>query len=494
MFESVLSLIGGFGNAITPINMFFCLIGVIVGMLVGIMPGFGTVAGTALLIPMTYSLEPVTAIIMLAGIYYGAMYGGTITSVLINTPGEAASVITCLDGHELAKQGRAGTALGVAAIGSFIGATISLILMTLISSFLVDVGLKFGPPETFLLMLFGITMLVGMLGKSVIKGLIGACFGFLLCFVGMDTVSGIIRFNFGSYELSRGFDIVTLCMGLFGISEVFKTLSEKGNNDKPLAIKKLMPEREEWPHVLKSIGRGSLIGFFMGLIPGVNAVVPTIFSYSCERRFSKHPEKFGHGSLEGVAGPETSNNSFAVSAMIPLLSLGIPTSATVAILYGAFLIHGLTPGPLLFQQNGEFVWTLIASFYIGNVILLILNLPLAKYWAKLIQIPFNLLFPFIIAFCVVGAFSANNNIFDVVMMIVFGLIGYLFNKAEIPLAPIILTFVLGDRMENSFIQSLSMSGGSLSIFFSRPICVALMIIIVLVLVFSIRSRMKETAA
>jgi putative tricarboxylic transport membrane protein len=488
--ESIANLLNGFSTAISFFNIFCCLVGVSVGMIVGIMPGIGSVAGTALLIPLTFGMEPVSAVIMLSGIYYGSMYGGTITSVLINTPGEAASVITCLDGYQMARQGRAGTALGVSAIGSFIGGTFSVIMLTLLSSVLVKYALKFGPPETFCLMLFGIVMLVGMMGKSVVKGLIAAAFGCLLAFVGMDAVTGAVRFSFGSRELMRGFDLTTLCMGMFGISEIMLSIEEGELREMITEVKKLLPEKEEWGPTLASIARGTGIGFLSGLVPGCNAIVPTVLSYSLEKRIAKDPDRFGKGAIEGVAGPETANNSFAGAAIIPLLTLGIPTSATISILYGAFLIHGLTPGPLLFQNNGDFVWALIASFYIGNVILVIMNMPLAKYWAKLALVPFKIMYPFIVCFCVIGAFSANNNLWDVGCMMLFGLLGYAFKKLEIPLAPVILTFVLGGRLENNLVQSLSISRGSLLIFFTRPICLVFIVLIVFILALSAYSAVK----
>lgn len=489
--ESLNSLLDGFAVAVSGWNLLYCLLGVTVGMFVGVMPGLGPVAGTAMLIPMTYGMAPVSAIIMLSGIYYGAMYGGTITSVLINTPGEAASVVTCIDGYEMAKQGRAGTALGVSAIGSFVGGTAAVLGLTFMAPILANFALRFGPPEFFCLMLLGMTMLVGLMGKSLLKGVIAALFGFVLAMVGQDPVSAEIRFSFGYIDMIGGVELVAIAMGLFGISEILIGVEEKLKRQKPAEVKKLLPEKDEWGPTMGSIGRGTVIGFILGLLPGASVVIASLMSYSVEKKLAKDPSRFGKGAIEGVAGPETANNACAGSATIPLFTLGIPSSPTIAVLFGAFMLHGLTPGPMLFQQNPEFVWGVIASFYLGNVILVIMNLPLARIWAKVALVPFEILFPLVLVFCIVGAYSVDNRMWDVGMMLIFGVIGYFMKKMDFPMAATVLPFVLGRQMESAFIQSLYMSGGSLKIFLTRPISVGLLCFIAFLVAGSVYSVVKN---
>ena len=491
--ESLGYLISGFGEALTLANLLYCLIGVSFGMFIGVLPGLGPTAGTALLLPLTFALEPISAIIMLSGIYYGSMYGGTITSVLINTPGEAASLITCFDGHPLAKKGRAGVALGVSAIGSFIGGCVSIIGLVLIGPALAKVALKFGPPEFFALVFMGMALLLGLMGKSLIKGVLGALFGLTLAFVGMDQSSGAIRFTFEQTNLMSGIDFISVAMGLFGLSELFLNAEAKmgANVEKPPKVKGLFPERDEWKPTMKSIGRGSILGFLIGLIPGTNSVIPTILSYSMEKKLAKDPSRFGKGALEGVAGPETANNSYSGGALIPLFTLGIPSSPTIAVLLGAFVMHGLTPGPTLFQKEPDFVWAVIASMFIGNTILLLMNLPMANLWARITLIPFRLLFPIIIMIIIVGTYSLNNSLFDVGAMLVFGIIGYFLKKADFPLAPIILAFVLGELLEKTLIQSLTIFEGDILGFFMRPISGTILAFAIIAIVISIISSIKN---
>lgn len=491
--ESLQYLLFGLGEALTWSNLLFCVIGVSFGMFIGVLPGLGPTAGTALLLPLTFALDPIPAIIMLAGIYYGAMYGGTITSVLINTPGEAASLITTFDGYPLAKQGRAGVALGVSAIGSFIGGVVSVIGLVLIGPALARVALNFGPPEFFALVFMGLALLIGLMGKSMITGVIAALFGLALSFVGTDLNTGVIRFAFGHTSLMSGIDFVSVAMGLFGLSELLlnaeKTLGSKA--EKPPQVHGLFPKKSEWKPVMNSIGRGSVLGFFIGLIPGTNSVIPTILSYTMEKKIAKDPSRFGKGALEGVAGPETANNSYSGGALIPLFTLGIPSSPTIAVLLGAFIMHGLTPGPQLFEKEPEFVWTVIASMLVGNAILLILNLPLANVWAKITLIPYRLLYPIIVIIIIVGTYSLNNSLFDVGAMLVFGILGYIFKKAEIPLAPIILAFVLGELLEKNLIQSLTIFEGSLLSFFTRPISGTILVISIIAIIISLISSLKN---
>ncbi len=475
----------GFEIAFSWQNLLYCLIGVLFGMLIGVLPGLGPSTGTAVLLPLTYGMEPIAAIIMLSGIYYGAMYGGTITSVLINTPGEAASVITCMDGYPMAQQGRAGTALGIAAIGSFIGGTISIIGLAFIGPPIARMALKFGPPEYFALLVLGMTMVVGLMGKSLIRGMIAALIGLALAMVGTDLVTGKFRFAFGIPELQDGFDFVPIAMGLLGISEIMLVAETLIKSDKVPELKGLLPRKEEWFPSLKAISRGTVIGFFMGLIPGTNSVIPALMSYSLEKKLAKDPSRFGKGAIEGVAGPETANNAYCGGALIPLFTLGIPSSPTIAILLGAFIMHGLQPGPQLFQKNPDFVWGVIASMFIGNAILLFLNLPMAGLWAKLTQVPTKLLFPIILAIAVLGAYSIKNSVFDIGVMLGFGLLGYLLKKLDIPLAPVVLTFILGGLIESSLSQALVMYQGNFFRFFTNPLTAPLLILAALILVVSV---------
>ncbi|MHB9154008.1 MAG: tripartite tricarboxylate transporter permease [Spirochaetales bacterium] len=488
--DSVINLLNGFATALNGWNIIYCVIGVTVGMLVGILPGLGPVTAIALLLPITFKLSATPAIIMLAGIYYGSMYGGTVTSVLINVPGEAASVVTCFDGYAMAKQGRAGTALGVAAIGSFIGGTVAVIGLTLIGPPLARLALGFGPQEFFAIMVLGLAMLMGLIGKSLIRGMLSAFIGLSIALIGMDPMTGLLRFTFGEPNLMEGLDFVVIAMGLFGISEVMLGYEASGSSVPITKISKLFPERHEWKPTMGAIGRGTVLGFFLGLIPGANAVIASVLSYSLEKKISKDPSRFGHGAIEGVAGPETANNAFSGAAMIPLFTMGIPTSPTVAILFGAFIMHGLTPGPALFQSNPDLVWGIIASMYIGNVVLLIFNLPLARLWAKITQVPESIMYPAIVAISVVGAYSVSGSLFQVGVMIISGIVGYIFKKVDIPLAPLVLTFVLGKLMESTLAQSMIYFEGNFFLFFTRPIAGTVLVIAILVLVFSFVSVIK----
>jgi putative tricarboxylic transport membrane protein len=476
--ESFGHLLNGFVVAISPLNLLFATIGCLLGTLIGVLPGLGPAAGTALLIPITFKLEPTSAIIMLAAIYYGAMYGGTITSVLVNVPGEAASVVTCLDGYEMAKRGRGGAALGVAAIGSFIGGSIATFGLVIMALPLARFALRFGPPEYFSLLLVGLSLVMALAGKSLTKALVMGVLGLIFSFVGIDPIEGAPRFDFGITPLLDGIRFVPVVMGFFGIGEILvnaeKSLSKVIVAD--ASVSSFLPRREEYGICARAINRGTWLGFFLGLIPGTNSAVASFMSYAIEKRVSRHPEKFGTGVIEGVAAPETANNSYANAALIPLFTLGLPGSPTIAILMGALIMNGLMPGPLLFQQHATFVWAVIASLYIGNVILLVLNLPLVGLWVKLLKIPYDILVVFILVFCIIGAYSLNNSVFDVGMMIFCGLLGYVAKKLDFPLAPAILTLILGPMMERSLRESLSMSQGDYSIFFTRPISLVLLII------------------
>jgi putative tricarboxylic transport membrane protein len=488
--NSFMHLFHGFQTALEAWNLIYCLIGVTVGMLVGILPGLGPVTAIALLLPITFRLEAIPAIIMLSGIYYGAMYGGTITSILINVPGEPASVVTSFDGYPMAKKGRGGTALGVAAIGSFIGGTFSIIGLTFIGPPLATFALSFGPQEFFAIIFLGLTMMLGLVGKSIIRGMLSAAIGLSLAMIGMDPMTGSLRFTFGQVNLMDGLDFVTIAMGLFGISEVLLGYEAASQGTAITKISKLLPERDEWIPTLKAIARGAGLGFVLGLIPGANAVIASVLSYTIEKKVAKDPSRFGQGAIEGVAGPETANNSFCGGAMIPLFTLGIPTSPTVAILFGAFIMHGLTPGPALYQNNPTLIWAIIASMYIGNVILLIFNLPLARTWAKLTLIPETMMYPGIVVIAVVGSYSVSGNLWDIGVMIISGILGYVFKKFDIPLAPLVLTFVLGRLIENTFIQSMIYFEGNVLGFFTRPVSGAVLVLSFIVLFFGVMSFIK----
>jgi putative tricarboxylic transport membrane protein len=477
-------LMSGFGTVLQPHNLIFAIIGCFLGTLIGVLPGIGPSAGTAILIPVAAALSPTQAIIMLAAIYYGTMYGGTITSVLVNVPGEAASAITCIDGYQMAKKGRAGAALAMAAIGSFVGGTIATMGLVLVALPLSQIALKFGPPEFFCLMVLGLSLVTGLAGSSLVRALMSAVIGLLIAMVGIDPVAGSPRFTFGVVELLDGFGIVPVLMGLYGIGEILHNTEAKAAPVIQASLRSLVPTSKEVKDSMGPIARGTGIGFSLGLIPGVGAIIPTFMSYIVERKVSKHPEKFGTGVIEGVAGPETANNAYANSALIPLFAMGIPGSPTIAILMGAFMIHGLIPGPYLFQEHAPFVWAVIASLYVGSVILLILNLPLIPMWVAVLKVPHGILFTCILAFCVVGAYSLNNSPFDVGAMLIFGVIGYVFRKLDIPLAPMTLTLILGPLMERGLRQSLEMSRGDFTIFLSRPISATLLALAVLFVIAS----------
>jgi putative tricarboxylic transport membrane protein len=495
--ESLQLLLGGFATALQPTNLLFALIGCVLGTLVGILPGIGPVAGTAILIPVTFTLDPTPAIIMLAAIYYGAMYGGTLTSVLLNVPGEAASTITCLDGYQMARQGRAGPALAMAAIGSFVGGSVATLGLVLLALPLARLALKFGPPEFFALMVLGLSLVTGLAGASLVRALLAAVFGLLIAMVGIDPVMGAPRFTFGQTELLDGLSLVAVAMGLFGVGEILLT-AERGEGERiDTTFSALMPSARDVRDSALPIVRGTAIGFFIGLIPGMNAVVPTIMSYIAEKRLSWTPERFGTGMIQGVSGPETANNAYANAALIPLFTLGIPGSPTIAVIMGAFMMNGLTPGPFLFRDHADFVWAVIASLYVGNVILVILNLPLIPLWVAVLRVPAGILHAVILGFCVLGAYSLKGSVFDIGVMTVFGGLGYLLRKLDIPAAPIILTMVLGPLMEQALRQSLDISGGRFAIFLSRPISATLPAVAALFLLTSTRrwvSRVKAPDA
>ncbi len=469
-------LIAGFSVAATPINLLFAFLGALIGTAVGVLPGLGPAATIALLLPVAYSIaSPVTAIIMMAGIFYGSMYGGSTTSILLNLPGEAASVVTCYDGYKMARKGRAGVALGIAAIGSFIAGTIGVIGLTLFAPPIAEFALKFGPPERCALALVGLLMAVTLSGSSILKGLIMLATGLLLAAVGLDPISGKTRFSFGIIELQSGFDFITLAMGIFGLGEIFYNLETVAKTEiVTTKLGQIWPKTADWLRTRMAIARGSLIGFFIGVIPGGGAVISSLVSYAVEKKISKTPEEFGQGAIEGVAGPESANNAASSSSFIPLLTLGIPGNAAIAMIFAALLIKGVTPGPFLMTERPDVFWGVIASMYIGNVMLLILNLPLIGLWVQLLRVPYGILAPVVILFTVIGTYTISNQAFDVYTLIGFGLFGYLLRKLKFEPGPLLLAFVLGPMIESTMRQSLLMSGGSFAIFVSRPISLTLL--------------------
>lgn len=467
--EIINSLIEGFSITLMPTNLLLCFLGVVLGTLVGVLPGIGPTGAVALLLPITFYVPAVSAIILLAGIYYGSMYGGSTTSILVNIPGEAASVVTCLDGYQMAQKGRAGPALGISAFGSFIAGTLGLIGLSLVAVPLASFALKIGPAEYFALMCLGLVMLIFMAQGSMIKSLIMAIFGLGLSYIGIDTMTGKPRFAFGVAELWDGIGLVPIAMGLFGISEVLLKVGEEVRREvMDTRIKGLLPNIQDWKDSIPSILRGSVLGFLLGILPGGGAVISSFLSYTIEKRVSKHPEKFGTGMIQGVAGPESANNAASSGAFIPLFSLGIPSNSVIAILLGALIIHGIRPGPSLIQDHPDLFWGTIASMYIGNVFLLVLNLPLIGIWVKILKVPYTVLFPLILLFCIIGTYSLSNNLFDVALMFLFGIIGYFLRRFEYEIAPLILAFVLGPMFELNLRQSLIISDGSFTVFFKKP--------------------------
>lgn len=491
--DSLMSLAEGFMHALSWQNLLFAFIGCLLGTLVGVLPGIGPVAGVALLIPLAFNMDAAGSIIMLAAIFYGSQYGGTITSVLLNTPGEASSAVTVIDGYQMTKMGRAGVALTVAAVGSFVGGTLATVALVALAKPLSTFGLAIGPPEFFALVLLGLSLLVALAGKSMIKALISGAIGLIIAMVGVDPVVGATRFTFGNINLIDGIAFVAVIVGIFGLSEVmsYKEVSMDGSTTKK--IHGLMPSRTDWRRSAPSIARGTGIGFFTGVIPGMTASVSSLLSYGAERKVAKHRHELGTGAVEGVAGPETANNAHANASMIPLFTLGIPASPTIAVLMGAFLQQGLTPGPRLFVEDSTLAWTIIASLFIGNVILLILNVPLVKMWVQVLKVPYPLLSALILCFMVIGAYSINFSTFDILIMTIFGLVGLGFRHFEITMAPLVLTMVLGPLMERSLRESLVMAQGSFDVFVTRPITLVLLIIAALILL-SPLFKFKKPAA
>lgn len=471
-------LADGFAIAFQWHNILFAFIGVIIGTAVGVLPGIGPMSGVALLIPVTATITSgmptgaaaASSIILLAGVYYGAMYGGSTTSILLNTPGESSSVVTTLDGYQMAQQGRAGAALAISAIGSFVAGIISLIGLVLLAEPLSNVAIKFGPAEYFSLMLLGLAAVSGLAGKSMTKAIMMTVFGLMLGTIGIDAVSGIARFTYDQPILFSGLEFLTIAVGLFALGEVVKTVLEKDEETGSIAkINRILPTKQDMKDSAVPIVRGSLLGFFIGVLPGAGATLASFFSYTTEKKFSKNPERFGKGHIAGVAGPESANNAASGGAMIPLLTLGIPGSGTTAILMGALIMYNIQPGPLLFDEHPEVAWGLIASMFIGNLMLLVLNMPLVRVFAKIIQTPKKYLLPMIIAISFFGVYAVQYTTFDLYLLLGCGVLGYLLSKNDYPVAPLVLALVLGPMIENNMRRALTISNGDFSIFVTKPL-------------------------
>lgn len=495
--ETLGHIIGGFAVALQPINLWYTFIGVLIGTIVGVLPGIGPSASIALLIPATFGMDPTSGLIMMAGIYYGTKYGGSTTAILIRTPGEAASVMTSIEGYEMARRGRGGAALAVAAIGSFIAGTIGVVALTLFALPLASIALKFGPAEYFTLMLFALTAVASLSGKSFAKGMLATVLGLMIATVGIDLQSGQERFTGGILELQDGIGFIVVVVGMFALAEVFRGMQQLYSGTAPKAMRitgKLWLTKEEWKRSVAPIWRGGIIGFLVGILPGAGGTIASLLSYSTEKRLAKNPEEFGKGAIEGVAGPEAANNSDTAGAMVPLLTLGVPGGGATAVMLGAFIMHGLQPGPLLFQNRPDLVWGLIDSMYIGNIMLLILNLPLIGLFVRLLYIPSGILYPLIVAISVIGTYSLNASMVELYLLLAFGVIGYLFDKADIPIAPLVLSLVLAGMMETSFRQAMTLSDGSFGVFVGSPISITLVIMAVLSIVLPMMmAKLKKKA-
>ena len=486
----------GFQVAVSPVNLLYCLIGVMLGTLIGVLPGIGPVATIAMLLPITFNLNPVSALIMLAGIYYGAQYGGSTTAILVNIPGEASSVVTCLDGYQMARRGRAGPALATAAIGSFFAGCVATLIIAVAAPPLAEVALKFGPSEYFSLMVFGLVAATVLAHGSLTKAIAMVVFGLLLGIVGTDVNSGVLRFTFDIPELSDGIGFVVVAMGMFGTAEIIANLEQGEHRDVFTAkVGKLMPTREDWKRIWAPIMRGTALGSFLGILPGGGALLASFGAYTLEKKVSNHPEEFGKGAIEGVAGPESANNAGAQTSFIPMLTLGIPGNAVMALMIGALMIQGIAPGPQVMNEKPELFWGLIASMWVGNLMLVILNLPMIGMWIKLLSVPYRYLYPSILVFMAIGVFSLSNSPFDVLIMAIFGALGYVCVKLECEPAPMILGFILGPLMEENLRRAMLLSRGDPTTFVTKPISagfiIASVILLVIVALPAIRKKREE---
>jgi putative tricarboxylic transport membrane protein len=492
------NLMLGFSVAVTPINLLYALIGVMLGTLIGVLPGVGPVATIAMLLPITFNLNPIAALIMLAGIYYGAQYGGSTTAILVNLPGESSSVVTCLDGYQMARQGRAGPALATAAIASFFAGCVATLLIAVAAPPLAEVALKFGPAEYFSLMVLGLVAATVLAHGSLIKAIAMVVFGLLLGLIGTDVNSGVLRFTFGVPELSDGIGFVVVAMGMFGTAEIIGNL-EQGEHREVFTgkVKNLFPTKDDFKRIWAPILRGTALGSFLGILPGGGALLASFGAYTLEKKVSNNPEKFGKGAIEGVAAPEAANNAGAQTSFIPMLTLGIPGNAVMALMIGALMIQGIAPGPQVMNEKPELFWGLVASMWVGNLFLVVLNLPLIGMWIKLLTVPYRYLYPSILVFMAIGVFSLSNNPFDVLIMAIFGVLGYFCVKLECEPAPMILGFILGPLMEENLRRAMLLSRGDPFVFVSpsKPISlgflVASAVLLVIVALPAIRKKREE---
>jgi putative tricarboxylic transport membrane protein len=491
--ELLANLSVGLETALTLTNLMYCLLGVFLGTLIGVLPGLGPTATIAMLLPITFGLPPVSALIMLAGIYYGSQYGGSTTAILVNLPGEAASVVTALDGYQMAKQGRAGVALATAAIGSFFAGTVSTVLIVLFAPPLAEMALKFGPADYFSLMVLGLVVAVVLARGSLLHALGMVVLGLLLGLIGTDVNSGMARYTFELPELADGIGFVVVAMGMFGIGEIVRNLeSEHTRSVMVKEIKNLMPTKEDWKRIVAPILRGTVLGSFLGLLPGSGSILGSFSAYSLEKKLSKHPEQFGKGAIEGVAGPESANNAGAQTSFIPMLTLGIPSNPVMALMIGAMIIQGIQPGPSVITEQPALFWGIIVSMWIGNLFLLVLNLPLIGLWVRLILVPYHYLYPLILVFCAIGVFSLNNNTFDIYMMALFGVLGYVFAKLDCEPAPMLLGFILGPLMEEYLRRALIISRGDAMVFLTRPISATMLVLAVIAMAIVLAPAVRKT--
>ncbi len=478
----VLSLVmKGFGDAMTSTNLFYLFIGVLFGNLVGVLPGLGPVQGTVLLVPFTFKIPPATAIIMLAGVYYGAMYGGSTTAILLNIPGESSSVMTAVEGYKLNLQGRAGAALGMSAISSFIAGTAAVVGLMTLSLPMAHIALSFGPPETFALIFCAFTIIASLGGQSVLKGLAAGALGVVLATIGLEPMVALPRLTFGISDLTEGLSFVAAAMGLFALPEVFEAMERPGESvykKVSLKVRNLLPTKQDFIDSRTAIPIGTLVGFIGGVLPGAGATISSFFAYGVQKRIAVKPELFGKGSMEAVAAVEGANNAASTGALVPMLTFGIPGSGTAAVIMGAMIIHGLRPGPLLFQHHPQVVWALVASMYLGNIMLFVLNLPLIGIWVSFLRLPQHVILSGVLAISVAGVYADQNSLGDVFIMFAFGILGYILKKTDFPAPPILLALVLTTELESSCRQSLIMSAGDWSIFFTRPLSLALLILAV----------------
>jgi putative tricarboxylic transport membrane protein len=494
--EILNNLLLGFSVAITPIHLLYALIGVLLGTLIGVLPGVGPVATIAMLLPITFNLSPIAALIMLAGIYYGAQYGGSTTAILVNLPGESASVVTCLDGYQMARQGRAGPALATAAVGSFFAGCVATLIIALAAPPLAEVALKFGPAEYFSLMVLGLVAATVLAHGSLTKAIAMVVFGLLLGLIGTDVNSGVLRFTFGIPELSDGIGFVVVAMGMFGTAEIIANLELKDKREVFTAkVTNLFPTKEDFKRAWAPVLRGTALGSFLGILPGGGALLASFGAYTLEKKVSKNPEKFGKGAIEGVAGPEAANNAGAQTSFIPMLTLGIPGNAVMALMIGALMIQGIAPGPQVMNEKPQLFWGLIASMWVGNLMLVVLNLPLIGMWIKLLTVPYRYLYPSILVFMAIGVFSLSNNPWDVLVMALFGIFGYVCVKLECEPAPLILGFILGPLMEENLRRAMLLSRGDPMTFFVKPISLGFMIasaiLLVIVMLPALRKKREE---